>query len=73
MEQTNLLGPGEKRRIQIGVTRRVFEITDDRKEAARLFEKLYREIKNQFGVPTYKDVKSKDLQSVIQLIEKWSP
>ncbi|MGE6718683.1 ORF6C domain-containing protein [Peribacillus frigoritolerans] len=73
MEQTNLLGPGEKRRIQIGVTRRVFEITDDKKEAARLFEKLYREIKNQFGVHTYKDVKRKDLQSVIQLIEKWSP
>ncbi|MED3710011.1 ORF6C domain-containing protein [Peribacillus frigoritolerans] len=34
---------------------------------------MYREIKGRFGVPTYKDVKSKDLQSVIQLIENWSP
>ncbi|MCY9140553.1 ORF6C domain-containing protein [Peribacillus frigoritolerans] len=64
---------GERRRLEKGVARRVYEFTDDKKEAAWLFKELYREIKDRFGVPTYKDVKSKDLQSVIQLIENWSP
>ncbi|WP_349730425.1 ORF6C domain-containing protein [Peribacillus frigoritolerans] len=67
------LNHGEKRRLEKGVARRVYEFTDDKKGAARLFKELYREIKDIFGVPTYKDVKSKDLQSVIQLIENWSP
>ncbi|MFD4928372.1 ORF6C domain-containing protein [Peribacillus butanolivorans] len=67
------LNHGEQRRLEKGVARRVYEFTDDKKEAAGLFKELYREIKDIFGVPTYKDVRSKDLQSVIQLIENWSP
>ncbi|MFD9627705.1 ORF6C domain-containing protein [Peribacillus muralis] len=73
MIQPTLLGTGEKRRIQIGVARRVFEIAEDKLEAAKLFEKLYRDIKIQFGVSTYKDLNSKDVQSVLLLIENWSP
>ncbi|MGW6383222.1 ORF6C domain-containing protein [Peribacillus butanolivorans] len=67
------LNHGEQRRLEKGVARRVYGFTDDKKEAARLFKELYREIKDRLGVPTYKDVKSKDLQFVIQLIENWSP
>lgn len=64
---------GEQLRLEKGVARQVYEFTNDKKKAARLFKELYREIKDIFGLHTYKDVRSKDLQSVIQLIENWSP
>ncbi|WP_406945723.1 BRO family protein [Halobacillus sp. SY10] len=64
---------GEQRRLQKGVARRVYEFTNDKKEDSRLFREAYREIKDRFGVASYKDVKRKDLQSAIAYIENWIP
>ena len=67
------LDHGEQRRVQKGVARRVYEFTQDKQEAARLFREVYREIKDRFGVASYKDVLRKDLQSALRYIENWIP
>lgn len=71
VEEQITLDHGEQRRLQKGVARRVYGVTEDKKEAARLFRELYREIKDRFGVASYKDVKRKELQSAISYIENW--
>ncbi|MGF2617769.1 phage antirepressor [Rossellomorea vietnamensis] len=73
VEEQITLSSGEQRRVQKGVARRVYEFTEDRREAAKLFRELYREIKDRFGVASYKDVKKKELQSAINYIEHWIP
>lgn len=67
------LTSGEQRRLQKGVAHKVYEFTQDKKEAARLFRELYREIKDRFGVASYKDVRRKELQSALSYIEHWIP
>lgn len=73
VEEQITLDHGEQRRVQKGVAVRVYEFTSDRKEAARLFRELYREIKDRFGVASYKDVKRKELQTALRYIESWIP
>jgi prophage antirepressor-like protein len=67
------LTSGEQRRLQKGVAHRVYEFTENKKEAAKLFRELYREIKDRFGVASYKDVKTHELLSAINYIENWIP
>ncbi|KXZ18396.1 phage antirepressor [Bacillus nakamurai] len=67
------LDHGEQRRLQKGVARRVYSITEDKTEAARLFRELHREIKDRFGVSSYKDIKRRELLSAIKYIESWIP
>lgn len=67
------LDHGEQRRLQKGVARRVYQFTDDKKQAARLFKELYREIKDRFGVSSYKDLKRRELLTAIKYIENWVP
>ncbi|MBM7585805.1 hypothetical protein JOC86_002347 [Bacillus pakistanensis] len=73
VEEQITLTSGEQRRLQKGVARRVYEFTEDKTEAAKLFRELYREIKDRFGVASYKDVKQRELQSAIRYIENWIP
>ncbi|WP_026582153.1 ORF6N domain-containing protein [Bacillus sp. J33] len=73
VEEQITLTSGEQRRLQKGVAHRVYEFTQEKKEAARLFRELYREIKDRFGVASYKDVKRKELQSALRYIESWIP
>ena len=73
VEQQITLDYGEQRRLQKGVARRVYEFTEDKQEASRLFREIYREVKDRFGVASYKDVKRKDLQAAINYIENWIP
>jgi len=63
----------EQRRLQKEVAKRVYYFTEDKKEASRLFKELYREIKDRFGVSSYKDVKRKDLNQAIQYVGHWVP
>ncbi|WP_410551765.1 ORF6C domain-containing protein, partial [Arthrobacter sp. SIMBA_036] len=42
-------------------------------EAARLFREIHREIKDRFGVASYKDIKRRELLSAIKYIENWIP
>lgn len=73
VEEQITLTSGEQRRLQKGVASRVYELESDQKERARLFRELYREIKDRFGVASYKDVKRKELQAALRYIENWIP
>ncbi|MCK6164629.1 MULTISPECIES: ORF6C domain-containing protein [Bacillus] len=64
---------GEQRRIQKAVATRIYSFTDDKNERNRLFKELYREIKDRFGVSSYKDVKRKDMQAAVNYIVNWVP
>ncbi|AHL70842.1 prophage antirepressor [Bacillus pumilus] len=64
---------GEQRRIQKAVATRIYSFTDDKNERNRLFKELYREIKDRFGVSSYKDVKRKDMQLAVNYIVNWVP
>ncbi|MGG2943021.1 BRO family protein [Bacillus safensis] len=64
---------GEQRRIQKAVATRIYSFTEDKNERNRLFKELYREIKDRFGVSSYKDVKRKDMQFAVNYIVNWVP
>ncbi|MED1942102.1 ORF6C domain-containing protein, partial [Cytobacillus firmus] len=61
------------RRLQKGIAQKVYEVESDPKVRPRLFRELHREIKDRFGVASYKDVKRKELQSALRYIENWIP
>jgi Rha family phage regulatory protein len=67
------LDHGEQRRLQRLISSKVFEHakTDDHKRL--LYPELHREIKDRFGVASYKDVKRHELQSAIRYVESWIP
>lgn len=73
VEEQITLDHGEQRRLQKGIASKVYELCDDPKERPRLFKEIYREIKDRFGVASYKDVKRKELQSAIRYVENWIP
>ena len=64
---------GEQRRLQIAVATKVYEIESEKSLQPKLFREIYREIKNRFGVASYKDVKRKELQSAIKYVDAWLP
>lgn len=67
------LDHGEQRRLQRLISSKVFEHakTDDHKRL--LYPELHREIKDRFGVSSYKDVKRHELQQAIRYVESWIP
>ncbi|GGE47956.1 antirepressor [Pullulanibacillus camelliae] len=73
IEEQITLDHGEQRRLQKEVAKRVYHFTEDKHEASRLFKELYREIKDRFGVSSYKDVKRKELNQAIQYVGHWIP
>lgn len=64
---------GMQCRLQRAVGERVYKLSDNSQERPRLFRELYREIKDRFGVASYKDVRRKDLQSAVSYVEAWIP
>lgn len=64
---------GEQRRVQISIASRIYELETDKNLRPSLFKELHREIRNRFGVTSYKDIKRKDLQSALTYIEAWIP
>lgn len=73
VEEQITLDHGEQRRLQKGVATKVYELCSNPTERPRLFRELYREIKDRFGVASYKDVKRKELQAALRYIENWVP
>lgn len=73
VEEQITLDHGEQRRLQRAVATKVYELSDDKNERSRLFRELHREIKDRFGVASYKDVKRKELQTALRYIENWVP
>jgi Rha family phage regulatory protein len=73
IEQQITLDHGEQRRIQKAVGQKVYEIEADSTVRSKLFRELHREIKDRFGVASYKDIRRKDMQSALRYIEGWVP
>ncbi|MFD0825813.1 ORF6N domain-containing protein [Neobacillus sp. M.A.Huq-85] len=73
IENQITLDHGEQRRVQIGIASRVYELESDKELRPPLFAELYREIRNRFGVTSYKDIKRKDLQAALKYIEAFVP
>ena len=73
VENQMTLDYGMQRRLQRAVGARVYEIESEDQARRKLFRELYREIKDRFGVASYKDVLRKDLQSAISYVEAWIP
>lgn len=45
--------------------------TFDKKLKKSLFSAIHRELKNKFGVPSYRDIKEQDFESAITFAENW--
>lgn len=73
VENQITLDHGEQRRVQIGIASRIYELESDKESRPPLFAELYREIRNRFGVTSYKDIKRKDMQAALHYIEAWVP
>lgn len=64
---------GEQRRLQRAIGSRVYRLCDNKDERPKMFSEIHREIKDRFGVSSYKDVLKKDLQTAIQYVDHWVP
>lgn len=67
------LDHGEQRRLQRLISSKVFEHAKSDDHKRLLYPELHREIKDRFGVASYKDVKRHELQQAIRYIESWIP
>ncbi|WP_342515573.1 ORF6N domain-containing protein [Sutcliffiella sp. FSL R7-0096] len=73
VEEQITLDSGEQRRLQKGIASKVYDLCDDPQIRPRFFRELHREIKDRFGVASYKDLKRKELQTALRYIENWIP
>lgn len=73
VEEQITLTSGEQRRLQKGIAMKVYEIENDPECRPLLFREIHREIKDRFGVASYKDIKRKELQAALNYIEHWVP
>lgn len=73
VENQITLDHGEQRGLQKAVARKIYELEKHPQLRTRLFRELYREIKDRFGVASYKDVKRQDLQAAIGYVNAWIP
>lgn len=65
---------GEQRKIQRAVGTRVYQrmdIENNHDNKKSMFQSLYRDLKNRFGVASYRDIKRKDLTNVLEYISTW--
>lgn len=67
------LQSGEQRRLQRAVAARVYKLHADKEDRPQAFGALHREIKDRFGVASYKDVRRQDLQAAINYVDNWIP
>jgi len=67
------LDHGEQRRLQKLIGSKVFEHATSDEHKRLLYPELHREIKDRFGVTSYKDVKRHEFLSCIRYVESWVP
>ena len=79
---TVTLESGKQRKIQLAVSKRVYEILEDylylnmpkenfNEEKRNLFSGLYRDLKRKFGVASYKDIKVVEYENALEFIREW--
>jgi ribosomal protein L17 len=73
VENQITLDYGEQLKIKKSVGSRVYEIESEPTVRSALFRELYRDIKDRFGVASYRDIKRKDILSAINYINAWIP
>lgn len=73
VEEQITLDSGEQRRLQKVIAKRVYHIAADEAARSEFFRQLYREIKDRWAVPSYKDVRRTELQQVMKYIDAWIP
>ncbi len=73
LENQMTLDYGMQRRLQKAVGARIYQIEQEEKARRKMFSELYREIKDRFGVASYKDIRRQDLHAAIQYVEAWIP
>ncbi len=78
VDNTLTIDYSKQRAIQRSVGIKVYQRADERLKKwyttipnSKLFSSLYREIKNKFGVASYKDILVKDFDDAIKFIENW--
>ena len=66
---------GEQRKIQRAVATRVYQrmdivpkLIEDKKY---MFQAIYRDLKDRFGVASYRDIKRKDLRDCLEYVSAW--
>lgn len=73
VENQITLDHGEQRRIQRLIGSKVYEVATNEEHKRVLFAELHREIKDRFGVASYKDLKRQEMLKAIAYIESWVP
>ncbi len=65
---------GEQRRIQKAVNIRVYQridILNNKQNSKLMFQAIHRDLKDRFGVASYRDIKRSDLEDVLLFISTW--
>ena len=66
------LDSGEQRKVSKEVGKRVYERSQKTGVPVKiLYQALYRDLKDIFGVASYKDIKQKDLEDALKYINNW--
>lgn len=73
VENQITLDHGQQRRIQRLIGSKVYEVANNEEHKRLLFAELHREIKDRFGVVSYKDLKRQEMLKAIAYIESWVP
>lgn len=63
----------EQQTLQKAVARRVYEVIGEPEMRKLGFAELYREIKERFGVPSYRDVAKLDFHNAMNYVKGWIP
>lgn len=69
---------GQQRTLQSVISKRVYEraatiypAAEVKERVKLLFAAIYRDIKNRFGVPSYRDIRLTDCRAALKYIEAW--
>ena len=63
---------GQQNKIKNLVSRRVYERSEQTGlENKVLFSALHRELRNTFGVPSYRDIKTVDFEDAVNYVKAW--
>ena len=73
VENQITLDHGQQRRIQRLIGSKVYEVANSEEHKRLLFAELHREIKDRFGVASYKDLKRQEMLKAVAYIESWVP
>jgi prophage antirepressor-like protein len=73
LESFVTLNSYEASMLQKAIARRICEIEEDKTERSKYFRELHREIRDRFGVPSYRDVARTEFQAAINYVRNWIP